>query len=217
MKIRQSSSEVKPATGISGDGNSQSPLTRAFYSREPADVAWDLIGKRLLRILDGEQLVGRIVETEAYRGGEDAASHAYGGRTGRNAPMFGPPGHAYVYFIYGMHWMFNISAHPEEVPGAVLIRALAPETGIATMRKLRGRPADTELTNGPAKLAQALAIDRDLNNVDLCNSQALTVIAGDLRDGERVIRGPRVRVPGDKAAARRPWRFWIEDNPYVSS
>ena len=114
-------------------------LPRDFYAREPVVVAEDLLGQRLARVLDGVALSGRIVETEAYRGTEDAASHARMGRTDRNAPMFGPPGHAYVYFIYGMHWMFNISAHPQDSPGAVLIRALEPEGGIDVMSRLRGQ------------------------------------------------------------------------------
>ena len=102
------------------------PLPRAFYAREPVTVARDLIGQHIVRRVDGERLIARIIEAEAYRGMTDAASHARPGRTPRNSPMFGPPGRAYVYFIYGMHWMFNIVAHVEDAPGAVLIRSGEP-------------------------------------------------------------------------------------------
>jgi DNA-3-methyladenine glycosylase len=192
-------------------------LPRDFYAREPVVVAEDLLGQRLVRVLDGVALSGRIVETEAYRGTEDAASHARMGRTDRNAPMFGPPGHAYVYFIYGMHWMFNISAHPQDSPGAVLIRALEPEGGIDVMSRLRRQVGRQELTNGPAKLAQALAINDDLNGLDLCAGQQFAIFRADLREGEKVSCGPRVRVPGGEEAKQRPWRFWIASNAWVSS
>lgn len=192
-------------------------LPRCFYGREPTEVAQDLLGKRIVRIFKGEWLAGRIVETEAYRGAADAASHAHRGPTDRNAPMFGPPGHAYVYFIYGMHWMFNITAHPNDVPGAVLVRALEPEHGIETMCRLRDQTTTRILTNGPAKLAQALAIDGELNALDLCRGRRLTIVDGALRAGEQIAAGPRVRVPGDRVAQERPWRFWIDKNPWISN
>lgn len=191
-------------------------LPREFYAREPKVVARQLIGAHLIRFIDHHRLVGRIVEAEAYRGAGDAASHAYRGETGRNIPMFGPPGHAYVYFIYGVHWMFNITAHTEASPGAVLIRALEPLEGLEMMRRHRGGKRDRLLTNGPAKLAQALAIDGDLNHVDLCAGSPLTLTRGEVRDDERIVAGPRVRVPGDEEAQERPWRYRIEGNPYVS-
>lgn len=193
------------------------PLARAFYSRETIAVARDLIGKSIVRTLNGTQLIGRIVEAEAYRGKDDPASHASRGKTERNKPMYGPPGYTYVYFIYGMHWMLNISAHRKNDPGAVLIRALEPIQGIERMREHRGDRPKAQLTNGPAKLAQALAVDGDLNNHDLCNPAAITVIDGPLYADETLIAGPRIRVPGDAEAKSRPWRFWIEGNPYVSS
>jgi DNA-3-methyladenine glycosylase len=202
------------AAGAAGVGQT---LPRCFYRREPTAVARDLLGKRIVRMFNGERLVGRIVETEAYRGAADAASHAHRGLTERNAPMFGPPGHAYVYFIYGMHWMFNITAHPTDAPGAVLIRALEPELGIETMCRLRAQTTPRVLTNGPAKLAQALAIDGDLNALDLCCSRRLVIVTGALHAGEQVVVGPRVRVPGDRAAQERHWRFWIDKNPWVSN
>jgi DNA-3-methyladenine glycosylase len=195
-------------------------LSRSFYACEPDVVARELIGKCLVRIVDSVALVGRIVEAEGYRGTDDAASHAASGPTPRNFPMYGPPGHAYVYFIYGMHWMANIVAHPENTPGAVLIRALEPLEGIETMRRNRdGRFGieDPRLTNGPARLAQALAIDGTLNATDLCSDGPLFVADGALLPGESVASGPRVRVPGDDTARGRPWRFWIAGHTCLSS
>jgi DNA-3-methyladenine glycosylase len=196
---------------------STSRLGRDFYAREPEAVARDLVGKILVRITDDVKLKGRIVEAEAYRGPGDAASHAYRGATSRNAPMFGPPGHTYVYFIYGVHWMFNISAHTGASPGAVLIRGLAPLEGLETMREHRGGKPDRLLTNGPARLTQALAIDDSLNDVDLCTSNVIYVVDGQVPSDYDVVSGPRVRVPGGEKAKSRPWRFWMEGHPYVSS
>jgi DNA-3-methyladenine glycosylase len=192
-------------------------LRRDFYAREPTEVAHDLVGTHLVRRTPEGTRIGRIVEAEAYRGAGDPASHAYRGRTARNFPMFGPPGHVYVYFIYGMHWMFNISAHPTAAPGAVLIRALEPLEGLELMVRSRQGQDRRDLTNGPAKLAQALSIDASLNNLDLCTSDSLYVTAGDLRPGEVIASGPRVRVTGDESARTRPWRFWLAGNPYVST
>lgn len=191
-------------------------LPRTFYTREPEAVGRDLIGTHLVRRLEGQLLIGRIVEAEAYHGPTDTASHARSGITARNFPMFGQPGHSYVYFIYGMHWMFNIVAHLEGTAGAILIRALQPVAGLERMQALRGGRPVRDLTNGPARLAQALAIDASLNDVDLCACDVLALTAGGLRPGERVVSGPRVRVPGDLEARNRPWRFWIADNPCVS-
>jgi DNA-3-methyladenine glycosylase len=192
------------------------PLPRSFYSREPALVAHTLIGKRLTRILDGVTVVCRIVETEAYRGSADAASHAFRGPTARNFPMFGPPGHAYIYFIYGVHWMFNIAAHPAGTPGAVLIRAVEPQTGLDLLRRRRGSRRDRDLTNGPAKLAQALDLTGEHNDLDLCPGVEITVTDGTLGIDETVAIGPRIRVPGGDDARARPWRFWIAGNRWVS-
>jgi DNA-3-methyladenine glycosylase len=193
------------------------PLPRTFYARETVDVARDLIGKSIVRTLENVRLIGRIVEAEAYRGEDDPASHASGGKTERNEPMYGPPGYTYVYFIYGMHWMLNLSAHVEGHPGAVLIRALEPVKGVDKMRDHRGGRSKAQLTNGPAKLAQALAVDGALNNHDLCAPTEIAVIEGALRPRETIAAGPRIRVPGDAEAKARPWRFWIEGHPYVSS
>ncbi len=192
-------------------------LLRDFYARETIQVARDLLGKRLVRHFDDAVLIGRIIETEAYRGTDDAASHAFNGRTKRNAPMFGTPGHTYIYFIYGMHWLFNISAHIEGMPGGILIRALAPERNVSIMQTLRGQVPIKRLTNGPARLAQALSLDGTLNDSDLVTHADLYITEGTLTPGETIAVGPRVRVPGDIQAKTRPWRFWIRDNPYLSS
>jgi len=191
-----------------------------FYARPPHIVARALLGQRLVRITEtGERLVGCIVETEAYGGADDMPSHASNGLTTRNKPMFGPPGRAYVYFIYGMYWMFNIVAHEISTPpGAVLVRALAPEKGIKTMQVNRnGRPKSL-LTNGPARLAQALGVDKTFNEADLCKHPFLYIEPGEQIPDGAIACGPRVRAPGtDQEAKLRPWRFWIRDNPYVSS
>ena len=192
-------------------------LPRDFYAQDAVVVARALLGQRLVRILNGERLAGRIVETEAYRGEADAASHAARGRTPRNAVMYGPPGHAYVYFIYGMHFCLNAVTGPEGVASAVLLRALEPLEGIATMHRLRpGRP-DRELTNGPARLCQALAIDRRLNGADLVTGAELFIEADLAIPDDRVVVGPRVGVRGDAAARSAPWRFMLRDSPYLST
>jgi DNA-3-methyladenine glycosylase len=191
-------------------------LARTFYARDTVQVARDLLGRRLVRRLEGERLSGRIVETEAYVGEADAASHASRGQTARNAVMFGPAGHAYVYFIYGMHYCFNVVTEQEGFGAAVLIRALEPLEGIDAMRRHRHGRDGVELTNGPAKLCYALAIDRDLNGADLVQGDALWIESGEPLPQEDVASGPRVGVRGDKRALTVPWRFWVKDHPYVS-
>ena len=168
---------------------------------------------------------GRIVEVEAYIGEEDQASHARFGRTKRNAPMYGPPGHAYVYFIYGMHHCFNVVTEREGYPAAVLIRALEPLEGLEEMRVRRwseptdepgGRP-DTRLTSGPARLCQALDIDRHFDGADLCAPDALLFLEEEASiPDEDVVTGPRIGVRGDEVAVTIPWRFYVRDNRYVS-
>ncbi|MHA1675849.1 MAG: DNA-3-methyladenine glycosylase, partial [Candidatus Njordarchaeales archaeon] len=134
----------------------RAPLNRNFYERYTVDVARDLLGKVLVRVLSSEQiLAGIIVETEAYRGQDDPASHAYGRKTPRNAIMYGKPGYSYVYFIYGMYHCLNVVTEPEGVPAAVLIRAVEPIFGIELMKKYRNTDKISNLTNGPGKLCQA--------------------------------------------------------------
>lgn len=186
-------------------------LGRAFYERRAEDVARALLGRYLVRELGSELLVGRISETEAYGGETDSASHASRGRTTRNAPMFGAPGHAYVYLIYGLHEMFNIVTEREGEAGAVLIRALEPVAGIGKMRALRQGKPDFQLANGPGKLAQAMSINRkNLNTHDLCLGQKIWLTPGSAVPKESVIVGPRVgidfAVPADRDA---PLRFRV--------
>ncbi len=194
---------------------------RAFFARDTLTVARNLLGARLVRMLDGQRLGGIIVECEAYIGQDDTACHASRGRTLRNQTMFGPPGCAYVYFTYGMHWMLNVVAEEEGFPAAVLLRAIQPVEGIETMRALRqskGRcRRDRELTSGPARLTQALAIDKALDGADLVEGDQLWLEPGGSLPDEAVQRGPRI---GINSAAEKDrlalWRFWVRDNPYLS-
>ena len=192
-------------------------LKREFFARDTLVVARELLGQRLVRVLDGSRLSGRIVEVEAYVGEDDRASHARPGRTKRNAPMYGPPGHAYVYFIYGMHHCFNVVTERDGFPAAVLIRALEPLEGVEEMRARRGGRPDLPLTSGPARLCQALDVDRRFDGVDLCAPGALLFLEEDVCvPDEAVTAGPRIGVRGDEAAVMVPWRFYVRDNHYVS-
>jgi DNA-3-methyladenine glycosylase len=174
----------------------------------------------VVRDLDGALAVGRIVETEAYAGPDDRASHARAGLTPRTAPMHGPVGHAYVYLVYGMHHCLNVVARDESAPaGAILIRALEPIEGVTVMRERRGRTADPDgrLCAGPARLCQALAIDRNLDAHDLTAGNVLWLSAGWREQAESIAVGPRVGVGYAGAGwADRPWRFWLSGNPSVS-
>jgi len=143
------------------------PVPRSFYERDPEQVARAILGKLIVRSFQGEELAGRITEVEAYLGLDDPAAHAFVGRTERNAVLFGPPGFAYVYFIYGMHYCLNFSCQPEGHAGSVLIRAVEPVAGLHKMAELRGIPSTANakaLTGGPGKLCQALGITRMAHN-----------------------------------------------------
>ncbi len=190
-------------------------LTRDFYARHAAEVAPDLLGKILVRVWEGQRLAGRIVEVEAYSGEDDAASHAFRGPTPRNRSMFGPAGHAYVYLIYGVHHCLNIVTGQEGDGQAVLIRALEPLEGLEVMQSLRGKKDLHQLTNGPGKLCQALAIDRKLDGHDLCLGEVLWVESAPPPQ-EPIMTSPRVGVRGDPLALRRAWRFFLKGNPFVS-
>ncbi len=186
------------------------PLPRAFYSRSPEVVARALLGKLLVRKLKGQRLTGRIIEVEAYLGLIDPASHAARGLTPNNAVLFGPSGHAYVYFIYGMYYCLNVSSHFEGEAGGVLIRALDPIDGIKTMARLRGLPIDTKpkfLTGGPGRLCQALDITRkNTNGVDVTSVDSPIRIADDGTHPGEIQITPRI---GLSKAADRPLRFLI--------
>jgi DNA-3-methyladenine glycosylase len=157
-------------------------------------------------------MIGRIVEVEAYKGTRDPASHAFRGITRRNAPMFADAGHAYVYFTYGNHYCLNVTTERKGTPGAVLVRALEPLTGLRSMRELRPGATDVELTNGPGKLTRALGIDRALNEVDMTTVGPLFIVDGGSRDFH-VKRSGRVGV---SSGTDRLWRFYVSNNPYVS-
>ena len=186
-------------------------LARSFYERYTPTVARGLLGCRLVREVGGKSLSGRIVEAEAYRGRRDPASHAYRGKTRRNTVMFGPPGHAYVYFTYGFHHMLNFTTESEGTPGAVLIRAIEPIHGLETMTKNRGVSDLRRLVNGPGNLTKALAIDRTLNGEDLTRSKRLYVEEG--------TPPPRVGIStrvGVAVGWSYKWRFFEGGNPFVS-
>lgn len=191
-------------------------LPREFYARPTLAVVRELLGQRLVRLLDGGRLAGRIVEVEAYIGQTDQASHARPGRTRRNAPMYGPPGYAYVYLIYGLYHCLNAVTEPAGSPAAVLIRALEPLEGLEVMRRHRPGRSDCDLTSGPGKLCQALAIDRSLNRADLCQGDALWIEADTSVADELAATGPRIGVRGDQHALTAPWRFYIRDHPCLS-
>lgn len=183
-----------------------------FFARDTVKVAPDLLGKYLVRLKDGERMIGRIVEVEAYRGSDDPASHAYRGQTPRNRPMFGNPGHAYVYFTYGNHYCLNITTQKAGTPGAILLRALQPVEGINSMRRFRPNVPDSELTNGPGKLTKALAIDKSLNEQDMTIRGPLFV-EDHGKDDFEIWSSTRV---GIREGLDRLWRFYIKGNPYVS-
>jgi len=191
-------------------------LRRDFYRRSTLTVARELLGQRLVRVVDDQRLAGLIVEVEAYIGEDDAACHAACGRTPRNEAMYGPPGHAYVYFIYGMHHCLNVVTEEEGFPAAVLIRALEPLEGLEIMRRYRPGKPDRELANGPAKLSQALAIGRSFNGVDLCTGEALFIEEGRMVDQEEVGASPRIGIKADELARSVPWRFYLKGNDFVS-
>jgi DNA-3-methyladenine glycosylase len=174
------------------------------------------LGKKLVRQLDGQLLSGSVVETEAYIGQNDSACHAAKGYTPRTSVMFGPPGIAYVYFVYGIHHMLNVVTEAEGDPCAILIRAIEPLQGRQKMQDLRGKVNHT-LTNGPARLCKALAIDKSLNRHDLTTGETLWLADAQAIPDDLVATGPRIGInyarPEDRQA---PWRFWIKGNPYVS-
>jgi DNA-3-methyladenine glycosylase len=184
-------------------------LPRRFYARDPLVVARELLGKTLVREYEGERLSAMITEVEAYLGSEDSASHAYKGPTPRNAAMFGPPGHAYVYLVYGLHNMLNVVAGPPGIPWAILIRGARALAGIDAMQRLRGRGRD--IAGGPGKLAQALAIDRALDGWDLTQGDALWIAPGTLIPDAAVCTTARIGIDYAQPPHRdAPWRFLVD-------
>ena len=197
----------------------RSPLPREFYDRDPRRVSRELLGKVLVRKEAKQFLTARIVELEAYLGEGDPASHSFAGRTPRNAVLFGPPGYAYIYFIYGNHYCLNVSCLPEGVAGGVLFRAVEPLTGIEEMAELRNvtinSPRDLrKLTSGPGRLAEAFGITRERDNgKDLTSLSSDLFIADDGYRVRRILTTPRI---GITKAAERPLRYVLVGNEFVS-
>ncbi len=197
-------------------------LPREFFNRDPATVARELLGKLLIRREGRKLLAGRVVEDEAYLGQDDPAAHAFGGQTARNAVLFGPPGHAYVYFIYGNHYCLNVSCMPEGCGEGVLFRALEPVFGLNAMAMARGielspsqRAAQLRLiSSGPGRMSEALDITRQRDNgKDLTSRQSDLWLAEDGFRPPRIAATPRI---GITKAVDRPLRFAIAGNIYVS-
>jgi len=201
VRLRDDDSLVRPSI-----------LCRSFYERGTITVAKELLGKFVVRVVGRNRLVGRIVEVEAYRGFDDPASHAFHGITPRTAPMFGEPGHAYVYFTYGNHYCFNVTTERTGVAGAVLIRALEPVEGVNVMKRFRPHVSTLDITNGPGKLTKALCIDKSLNKIDLTKRGPLFLRGN---NSERVEIVCSIRI-GITAGTDRLWRFFVNGNPYVS-
>ncbi|MFI1942140.1 DNA-3-methyladenine glycosylase [Streptomyces purpureus] len=195
----------------------RTPLPRDFFDRPVLEVAPDLLGRTLVRRTDDGPIELRITEVEAYAGELDPGSHAFRGRTARNAVMFGPPGHAYVYFTYGMWHCLNLVCGPEGRASGVLLRAGEVQVGAELVRPRRiSARNDKELAKGPARLATALAVDRTHDGTDVCAGPdgLLSVLTGAPPTPEQVRNGPRTGVGGD--GANHPWRYWIDGDPTVS-
>jgi DNA-3-methyladenine glycosylase len=192
-------------------------LPRSFYLHSPDMVGRNLLGKLITRKLNGERLTARIVEVEAYFGLDDPAAHSFAGKTERNAVLFGPPGVAYVYFIYGMYYCLNVSCEPDGQAGGVLIRALEPIAGLETMARLRKLPANAKpqlLTSGPGRLCQALDITRAAHNgIDLTRAASELQFRDDGYQPETIEATPRI---GISKAVDRPHRFVVAGNTFVS-
>lgn len=202
---------------MNGVTGARSVLPRAFYTRDDVvAVARDLLGKLLVvRSRGGRRASGIIVETEAYRGPEDLASHARGGlRTARTETMYAVGGTAYVYLVYGMHHMFNVVTSARDVPHAVLVRAIEPVEGVGRMRERRAGASD--LARGPAKLCQALGIDRGFDGADLRGGRVWIEDVGSCVPRSTIDSGPRIGIDYAGAWTRKAWRFWIRDSPFVS-
>ena len=194
------------------DIRDESILPRSFFSRPSEEVAPELLGTLLVRDSDEGRCVLRVTEVEAYAGERDPASHAFRGKTPRNAVMFGPAGYLYVYFTYGMHFCVNVVCGDDGEASAVLFRAGEIVEGAELARSRRPATAkDRDLARGPARLTQALALDRADNGLDLCGGGPLTLHEG--TPAEKILTGPRT---GISTAADIPWRFWIDGDPTVS-
>lgn len=188
------------------------PLPRNFYLRPTLTVAQELLGKILVHEHPGGRISGRIVETEAYVGQDDPASHAFRGKTPRNALMFGEAGYAYIYFIYGMYFCLNAVTEAQGFPAAVLIRAIEPLEGETQMGIHRGGVPRRQLGNGPGKLCQAFGLGREHNGSDLCRPP-LYIAEGAPPPAETLVCSTRI---GIRRGVEHPWRFYIAGNLFVS-
>jgi DNA-3-methyladenine glycosylase len=193
-------------------------VPRGFYNRDTLTVAPELLGKLLVRRVDddGGVLIGRIVETEAYRGVDDPASHSYRGRTLRNFVMFGRPGLAYVYFTYGNHYCLNVVTEEEGTPAAVLIRAVEPIEGVEVMKRNRGVENLIDVASGPGKLTKAFQITREQNGCDLTDRASELKIGQPNDAGDKPLSIVQTTRIGIRLAQEKPWRFYIRGNPHVS-
>ncbi|WP_405579911.1 DNA-3-methyladenine glycosylase [Streptomyces sp. NBC_01190] len=205
----------------------RTPLARSFFDRPVLEIAPDLLGRVLVRETDDGPIELRLTEVEAYDGPNDPGSHAYRGRTDRNAVMFGPPGHVYVYFTYGMWHCLNLVCGPEGRPSGVLLRAgeIVLGADLARVHRPTSRKA-SDLAQGPARLATALSVDRALDGADACaggpdgpggpeqGSSPFRVLTGTPPDRALIRSGPRTGVGG--GGADHPWRYWIDGDPTVS-
>ncbi|MFD4695306.1 DNA-3-methyladenine glycosylase [Streptomyces sp. NPDC058463] len=199
------------------EGMDRTPLTRDFFDRPVLDVAPDLLGRVLVRAGEDGPIELRLTEVEAYAGEIDPGSHAFRGPTPRNSVMFGPPGHSYVYFTYGMWHCLNLVCGPEGTASGVLLRAGEIGVGAELARKRRfSARHDRELAKGPARLATALGVDRTLNGSDVVEGprRPLSLLRGTPPLRDQVRSGPRTGVGGD--GSHQPWRFWIDGDPTVS-
>ncbi|MCM8709478.1 DNA-3-methyladenine glycosylase [Clostridium sp. SYSU_GA19001] len=199
-------------------------LERDFYNKDGVTVAKELLGKYLVHVVEGEELIGKIVEVEAYMGPFDKAAHSFNNRrTERNEVMYGPPGFAYVYMIYGMYNCMNVVAEDIGKPQAILIRALEPVKGLEAMSKFRygkeyyklSKREKLGLTSGPGKLCKAFNIDRSVNGEDLCKEK-LYIFKDEVEEKFEIITTKRINIDYAEEAKDYPWRFYIKDNSYVS-
>ena len=193
-------------------------LPREFYLQDTLTAAQALLGKVLVRRTPAGECRARIVETEAYLGVTDKASHCYGGtRTARTQVLYGPPGHAYIYLIYGMYCCLNLVTQPEDVPQCVLLRALEPLSGQQWMSQNRPRARrEEDLCSGPGKLCQALGLSRGDSGLDVCGDSLFVADDGFLPAPEQIAAGPRIHIAYAGEAAQYPWRFWLRGNPCLS-
>lgn len=187
-------------------------LPESFYLADPTTVAREMLGKRLVRQVDGQRVSGVILETEAYRGEEDMACHARSGMTRRNAVMYGLPGRAYVYFTYGMHWMLNAVCGPQGFPAAVLVRAIQADEGLEFIAARRPGIKPQDWTSGPARLCKALGIDGGLNGIYLCEEDSLLLVEDAPRvEDAHVTTSARVGIQYAPEPWRSmPWRFRVD-------